>query len=334
MDGFAVRAADVPGRCRSCSGSRPGRPAERPLEAGEAMEISTGGAVPDGADAVVPIERRCRKRQQHRDRGAGRAGAHVRPIGGDVRAGEPLLAAGTVLGAAQIGALAAAGVAEVACARRPAVVVLSTGTELRAPGEALGPGQIYESNGADARRGASRPRARSSSGSGRSPTTRTRTARALERGPRGRRARQLRRRLGRAARPRAPDPRPSSASRRTSGASPSGPGKPLAFGDARRDARLRAAGQPGLGARRRSSCSSGPRCWRSRGRRARARTTSGARLGVAAATERRARRARRGRARAREGDETVLEPVTGQESHMIARAAAADALVHVPRRRG
>jgi molybdopterin molybdotransferase len=74
-------------------------------------------------------------------------GAHIRPIGGDVRAGEALLAAGTVLGAAQIGALAAAGVAEVSCSRRPRVVVLSTGTELRAPGEPLGPGQIYESNG-------------------------------------------------------------------------------------------------------------------------------------------------------------------------------------------
>ena len=64
-----------------------------------------------------------------------------------MRAGDALLAAGTVLGAAQIGALAAAGIAEVSCSRRPRVVVLSTGTELRAPGEALGPGQIYESNG-------------------------------------------------------------------------------------------------------------------------------------------------------------------------------------------
>ena len=71
----------------------------------------------------------------------------MRPIGGDVRAGDVLLEAGTVLGAAQVGALAAAGVAEVACARRPSVVVLSTGTELRAPGDELGPGQIYESNG-------------------------------------------------------------------------------------------------------------------------------------------------------------------------------------------
>ena len=74
-------------------------------------------------------------------------GANVRPPGGDIRAGEPLLASGTVLGAAQIGALAAAGATEVSCARRPVVAVLSTGTELRPPGEPLGPGQIYESNG-------------------------------------------------------------------------------------------------------------------------------------------------------------------------------------------
>ena len=71
----------------------------------------------------------------------------MRPVGGDVRAGEVVLARGTRLGAAQIGALAAVGVPEVSAARRPRVAVLSTGTELRAPGESLGPGQIYESNG-------------------------------------------------------------------------------------------------------------------------------------------------------------------------------------------
>jgi molybdopterin molybdotransferase len=58
-----------------------------------------------------------------------------------------VLRAGTRIGAAQVGALAAAGIAEVSVTRRPRVVVLSTGTELRAPGEELRPGQIYESNG-------------------------------------------------------------------------------------------------------------------------------------------------------------------------------------------
>jgi molybdopterin molybdotransferase len=78
---------------------------------------------------------------------AAREGANVRPAGGDVRTGEPVLRAGTRLGAQHVGALAAAGLAEVEVARRPRVVVLTTGTELRRPGEKLGPGQIYESNG-------------------------------------------------------------------------------------------------------------------------------------------------------------------------------------------
>ena len=76
-----------------------------------------------------------------------RPGAHVRGVGGDVQAGAALLPAGTILGAAQLGALVAAGVDEIVVGRRPRVVVLSTGTELRPPGAQLGPGQIYESNG-------------------------------------------------------------------------------------------------------------------------------------------------------------------------------------------
>jgi molybdopterin molybdotransferase len=75
------------------------------------------------------------------------AGANVRDRGGDVRAGETVLEAGVVLGAGRVGALAAAGVAEIRCSKRPRVGVLVTGSELRQPGEQLGPGQIYESNG-------------------------------------------------------------------------------------------------------------------------------------------------------------------------------------------
>ena len=147
MDGFAVRAADLPGRLPVVSRIAAGLPTDRRLAPGEAMEISTGGAVPEGADAVVPVERVVEADNIIEVVDPILSGAHVRPTGGDVRAGDVLLDAGTLLGAAQVGALAAAGVAGVLCARRPTVVVLSTGTELRAPGEELGPGQIYESNG-------------------------------------------------------------------------------------------------------------------------------------------------------------------------------------------
>jgi molybdopterin molybdotransferase len=147
MDGFAVRAADTPGRLRVVERVAAGRPASRALDAGEAMGIATGGVVPEGADAVVPIERVTTVDGQVEIPDATAAGVNVRPRGGDVAAGSVVVASGVRLGAAQIGALAAAGVGELQCARRPRVAVLTTGTELRRPGEALDPGEIYESNG-------------------------------------------------------------------------------------------------------------------------------------------------------------------------------------------
>ena len=74
-------------------------------------------------------------------------GAHVRPRGGDVAAGEVVVEAGVRVGASQLGALAAADVATLPCARRPGVAVLTTGSELARVGEPLAPGQVYESNG-------------------------------------------------------------------------------------------------------------------------------------------------------------------------------------------
>ncbi len=147
MDGFAVRAADTPGRLPVVERVAAGRPATRPLAPGEAMGIATGGVVPDGADAVVPIERVEVVGDEVDVPEAAAPGRNVRPRAGDVTAGDVVVAAGTRLAAAQIGALAAAGVAEVECARRPRVAVLTTGTELRRPGESLRPGEIYESNG-------------------------------------------------------------------------------------------------------------------------------------------------------------------------------------------
>lgn len=147
MDGFALRAADTPARLPIVERVAAGRPASRPLESGEAMGIATGGVVPEGADAVVPIERVTVEGEHVDVPEAASAGANVRPRGGDVHAGDVVVPAGVRLGAAQIGALAAAGVGEVECARRPCVTVLTTGTELRRPGEPLAPGEIYESNG-------------------------------------------------------------------------------------------------------------------------------------------------------------------------------------------
>ena len=146
MDGFAVRAAETPARLPvayrvAAGGAPPG-----PLPPGMAAGIATGGTVPDGADAVVPVER-VEDHGEHVDvPHEATAGQHVRPRGGDVRAGDVVVASGTRLGAVQIGALGAAGVATVVCSSRPRVAILATGNELRNPGQSLEDGQIYESN--------------------------------------------------------------------------------------------------------------------------------------------------------------------------------------------
>jgi molybdopterin molybdotransferase len=117
------------------------------LGAGEAMAISTGGVVPEGADAVVPIEYVVEHDNVVELADPASAGAHVRVRGGDLRAGDEVVPAGVRLGPAQLGALAASGVPEVVCAAVPRAAVLATGTELRHPGETLGPGEVYEANG-------------------------------------------------------------------------------------------------------------------------------------------------------------------------------------------
>ena len=145
MDGYAVRAADTPGRLAIRGQSAAGSPYEEELRPGEAVVISTGAVVPEGADAVVPVEVAEREDDAVRVEVV-RPGAHVRPRGGDARSGEVIGSAGHALRPTQVGALAAVGLGTVVCARRPRVAVLATGSELRAPGEPLGPGEIYESN--------------------------------------------------------------------------------------------------------------------------------------------------------------------------------------------
>ncbi len=146
MDGFVVRAADVPATLPVVGRIAAGRPSAVSLGPGEAMGIATGGVVPPGADAVVPIE------DVVEADGAVRLpavtpGTNVRPAGGDIRAGAAAGRRGTIVGPARLAALAASGAGSVTCRRRPRVVVLATGTELRPPGTVLAEGEIYESNG-------------------------------------------------------------------------------------------------------------------------------------------------------------------------------------------
>jgi molybdopterin molybdotransferase len=147
MDGFALRSADTPGTLPVVFRVAAGRPADRALQAGEAMGIATGGVVPEGADAVVPLEVVGELDNELTVSHRVESGANVRPQGRDLRAGEVVVAAGVTLGPARLGALAAAGVGDVGVGALPSAAVLATGTELRRPGEPLEPGEVYEANG-------------------------------------------------------------------------------------------------------------------------------------------------------------------------------------------
>lgn len=154
MDGYAVRAADVadaspehPVRLPVAQDIPAGRTDAPPLLPGTAHRIMTGAPMPPGADAVVQVEHTDGGVQTVRVDRAAAEGAHLRRAGEDAEAGTLVLSAGTVLGAARLGLAAAVGTATVQVRRRPTVLVLSTGSELVAPGEPLRHGQIYESNG-------------------------------------------------------------------------------------------------------------------------------------------------------------------------------------------
>ncbi|MFC4137552.1 MULTISPECIES: gephyrin-like molybdotransferase Glp [unclassified Microbacterium] len=158
MDGFAVRFADAadatpahPVSLRVVADVPAGSALDPAIGPGEAARIMTGAPVPSEADAIVPFE----------DTAGGladslasavvlaaprRRGAHVRAAGEDVAAGAEVLPAGTRLGARQLSALASVGIAQVAVARRPRVMVVATGSELVPPGQPLTRGTIPESN--------------------------------------------------------------------------------------------------------------------------------------------------------------------------------------------
>jgi molybdopterin molybdotransferase len=146
MDGYAVLAG--PQReLEVVDESRAGLPARGRVEPGTAIRISTGALLPDGATAVVPLERSAAGGSSGRVRvGASSPGDHVRRAGEDVAAGRVVITRGTVLGPAELGVAASLGCVSLRCARRPRVAVLVTGDELTAPGRPLEPGAIYNSN--------------------------------------------------------------------------------------------------------------------------------------------------------------------------------------------
>jgi molybdopterin molybdotransferase len=144
MDGFAVLAG--PAAERDLVGeARAGHPFAGAVPPGSAVRISTGAVVPEGADAVVPVERTT----EAKDRVSvpdSRPGQNIRRAGEDIPRGAVVLQAGTPLGPAELGVAASVGRAELRCAQRPRVAVLVTGDELTEPGAALAPGAIYSSN--------------------------------------------------------------------------------------------------------------------------------------------------------------------------------------------
>ncbi len=155
MDGYAVRrhelesaTADAPITMRVAGeiGAGQSSVGSEILEPGTVAKIMTGAPVPAGADSVVPYEWTDRGSAQVRIEQPPEVGQHIRPAGQDVRVGDVLIERGSVLGPRHLGLLASVGQVSVLSRPRPRVVIISTGAELRDPGDELGPDSIYDGN--------------------------------------------------------------------------------------------------------------------------------------------------------------------------------------------
>ena len=153
MDGYAVVADDIAAASEEHPVLLPvaedipaGRTDTLTLKPGTAHRIMTGAPVPSGATAVVPVEATDGATDTVAIRAAAKAGQHLRHAGEDVTAGTTVLRAGQVVSPAVLGLAAALGLSELTVVPRQRVLVMSTGSELVAPGTPLKPGQIYESN--------------------------------------------------------------------------------------------------------------------------------------------------------------------------------------------
>ncbi|HUK63897.1 MAG TPA: molybdopterin molybdotransferase MoeA, partial [Dongiaceae bacterium] len=157
MDGVAVRSADLAGSSRDRPGAlwvtetvAAGRTPKRALSPGDAMRVMTGAMLPEGADAVVPVEELefepGRAFDRVRVRRAPEPGENVREAGADVAAGERVLAAGDELTPHALALIAALGVTTLDVGAAPRVAVISTGDELLEPRDPLRPGAIRDTN--------------------------------------------------------------------------------------------------------------------------------------------------------------------------------------------
>jgi molybdopterin molybdotransferase len=145
MDGYAARRADLPGPLRLAGRSVAGARHDAPLAQGDCVRIFTGAPVPVGADVVVPQERA--KETADGILLDAEQESFIRPAGGDFKAGAALLPAGARINPWRLALVAASGLATIAVARRPRVLVLSSGDELVTQGGVAGPDQIFDSAG-------------------------------------------------------------------------------------------------------------------------------------------------------------------------------------------